>query len=134
VLMAAATSGSPAMVREILKSHPNVSAKASCHHCEHDGRTALMEVAAHDFWGVAFEDVLEVAQLLIQSGADVNARDKHGNTALILCVRHTNKLALPLIQAGADVSAYNDEGVTALSNAYDDDLKRLLTEHGAVYR
>jgi ankyrin repeat protein len=134
VLMAAATSGSPAMVREILKSHPNVNAKASCHHCEHDSRTALMEVAAHDFWGIASEDVLGVAQLLIQSGADVNARDKHGNTALILCVRHRHKLALPLIQAGADRNARNDEGNTALSNAYDDTLKRLLMEHGAVHR
>jgi len=26
----------------------------------------------------------------------------------------------------------NDEGNTAFSNAYDDDLKRLLMEHGAL--
>lgn len=134
VLMAAATSGSPAVVKEVLKSHPNVNARASCGRCEHAGRTALMEVAAHDFWTTSPEDVLEVTELLLHSGAQVNVRDGQGNTALILCTQHTTKLALPLIQAGADVNARNNVGDTALSQADDDDLKRLLMQHGAVHK
>ena len=93
-----------------------------------------MEVAAHDFWTTSPEDVLEVTELLLHSGAQVNVRDRQSNTALILCTRHTHKLALPLIQAGADVKCPQQRGRYALSHAYDDDLKRLLTQHDAVRR
>ena len=132
VLAGAATSGSPAMVREVLKFHPDVNARISCENCEADSRTALMEIARYNFYKVASDDVLEVAQLLIKAGADVNARDKHGDTALILCVHLNDELALPLIQAGADVNARNHDGTTALSTAYDENVKRLLIQHGAV--
>ena len=134
VLISAATSGSPAMVKEVLKSHPNVNARASCSRCKHAGRTALMEVAAHEFWSTSPEDVLQVTELLLHAGAQVNLRDGQGNTALILCTDHAPKLALPLIQAGADVNARNNEGDTALSQAEDDNLKRLLMQHGAVHK
>ncbi len=76
-------------------------------------------------------DRVEVVRLLLAAGADVNARDKAGNTALILC--HSNpEQSLLLLEAGADPNARNHQGTTALSNTYNDDLKRLLIKHGAV--
>lgn len=132
VLIAAATSGSPAMVREVLKFHPDLNARFSCADCSQDSLTPLMEVARFNSIRFSREDVLETAQLLIQAGADVNARDKQGNTALILCVNHNDEIALPLIQAGADVNARNNEGDTALSKADHENTKRLLIEHGAA--
>jgi ankyrin repeat protein len=71
-----------------------------------------------------------VVQLLLEAGADVIARDKNGNTALILCVERAD-LALLLIKAGADVNARNDKGISAL-DASNEDVKRVLREHGAV--
>ena len=70
-------------------------------------------------------------RLLLAAGADVNARDKNGNTALVLCDSNTGKILL-LLQAGADPNARNHEGETALSNASDAEVKNLLIKHGAM--
>ena len=149
VLMGAAASGSPEMVKEVLKYHPNINAAANpappvcteemkqsdnCPEFEsNDGRTALMEAVSFDDPQPAREgiDRVEVVHLLLAAGADVNARDKAGNTALILC-RDNPQQALLLLQAGADPNARNREGTTALSNTYDDEIKELLLKHGAV--
>jgi ankyrin repeat protein len=148
VLMAAASSGSPAMVKEILKSHPDVNAHSSipcvasadaamsgdCKQMlENDGHTALMEAA----WGhdetIPAEGVnrAEVVRLLLAAGADVNARDKQGNTALLLCQNNVEQIEL-LLKAGADPNVRNLGGETALSKSYDDEVKQMLLKHGAV--
>ena len=76
----------------------------------------------------------EVAQLL-HKGADENAKEKNGDTALIIAARGRNiDVVELLINAGADVNANNNSGDTALIVA----LKRgnttiieLLIEAGA---
>jgi len=73
----------------------------------------------------------EVVRLLIQHGADVNARDEQRQTALMLSEVIA---AEDLIQAGADVNARDASGETALMKAVtraDRDLTRLLIAHGA---
>ena len=151
VLMAAAHSGSPAMVREILKSHPEVNATSlvpciasagvpaeprpgDCKQLpESDGHTALMEGA----WGrdgnlpAEGVDRAEVVRLLLAAGADLNARDKQGNTALMLCRDDVEQVEL-LLKAGADPNVRNLEGETALSKSYDEEVKQLLIKHGAM--
>jgi hypothetical protein len=48
---------------------------------------------------------------------------------LLLTTSHKTEL---LLKAGADPNARNLEGATPLTNSYDDDVKRLLREHGAL--
>ncbi|MGB9122562.1 MAG: ankyrin repeat domain-containing protein [Candidatus Angelobacter sp.] len=152
-LMTAASSGYSEMVREVLKemarNHADVNASAtppppSCteemkknDHCrdfaEGDGRTALMAAVFMSDYDAPPEGVdrVEVVRLLLAAGADVNARDRQGDTVLMLCRDDVEQVEL-LLKAGADPNARNLEGETALSKAYDDEVKQILIKYGAV--
>jgi hypothetical protein len=137
------------MVQEILKSLPDVNANSSvscialpgaampgeCKQMpENDGHTALMEAAWGDDHGnIPAEGVnrAEVVRLLLAAGADVNARDALGLTPLALSAHNPGIVRL-LLEAGGDPNAPDYRGKTALDSAYDDEVKRLLVEHGAV--
>ncbi len=81
------------------------------------------------------ESDLEVSKLLIDAGADVNAKDYFGETPLY----HCRTLGLPdvvklLLEAGADVNVVNKEGKTPLDVAEAEGHKRvatLLRKYGA---
>jgi hypothetical protein len=65
---------------------------------------------------------IDIVTVLINSGADVNAANQYGETALILVAKSVQTAtatatALALIAAGADVHAANKMGNTALSTA-----------------
>jgi ankyrin repeat protein len=60
---------------------------------------------------------IDIARLLIQHGANVNAKDKDGMTALMVAASHNNAPAIGLLQAGADAAAKNNRGETALAIA-----------------
>lgn len=95
-----------------------------------NGRTALMKaVQAGNDWEM---------RLLIQSGADVNARDTDGWTALMYAARYQNSLEAVniLIKNGAAVLGANAFGLSALQlaacyNANPDVLKTLLAFYPA---
>ena len=78
---------------------------------------------------------LELAKLLIDKGADVNARDKGGRTALMEAALEGHfELAKLLIDKGADVYAKQKSGWTALMSAAasgDLAMVKLLLEKGA---
>ncbi len=75
-----------------------------------------------------------MARTLIDGGADLDARDKGGNTALIWAVREVGhpKLAVLLIDRGADPNVINGLGQTALMLAGPDEelVRRLLKAGG----
>lgn len=86
---------------------------------------------------------LEVVHLLLERGANVNARDKQLNTPLHdICAMHsrhgnTKEVMEVLLVNGADVSAKNDAGMTALEHLLEyvdtipGDLVKLLLDQGA---
>jgi ankyrin repeat protein len=62
---------------------------------------------------------LDVLAALIQEGADVNARDNDGWTALMQAARYNSnpEIITALVKAGADVSLTNNAGLTPLQLA-----------------
>ena len=122
VLIAAAESGNPEMVREILRYHPKIEAR------DYQGKTAIFAAGEYrdgDEDGTRAECV----KLLGAAGANINARDAEGNTPL-----HETflmEVAEELLKLGADVNARNDDGETPVLTNVGDDVVRLLIEHGA---
>ena len=77
----------------------------------------------------------EVVRVLAENGADVNGRDKAGQTCLILAVvLGQAEVVKVLLEAGADVSMGDNFGVTPLTWAVAGgraDIVRLLLDAGA---
>ncbi len=58
---------------------------------------------------------VKTIRALVEAGAYVNARDKHGWTVLMIATANGQTDAVKvLIKAGADVNAVDKDGVTAL--------------------
>jgi ankyrin repeat protein len=89
-------------------------------------------IAAELFTAIRNADAQAVRKLL-DSGADVNARDPEGNTPLILASLYASPECLELlIEKGADVNAANKAGATPLIRAATDyEETRLLVDAGA---
>ena len=93
------------------------------------GATALSEAA--------FRGRLEIAEMLIKHGADVNARAERG-VAPLHEAAYTQQLELArlLLEHGADVNARDDKGRTPLSwrddRAASPEITDLLGEYGGV--
>lgn len=93
-----------------------------------DGATPLLLAADGSF----IENVKpRLVRLLITRGADVQTRDKAGNTALMGIAAGDNEGMLPFLLAqGAQINAQNTEGETALFYALAENRKVLL-DNGA---
>jgi hypothetical protein len=78
---------------------------------------------------------VEEAKRLIQKGADVNAKDKEGWTALMMATLHGKiEIVKLLIDMGVDVNANDNYGQTALIEAVKwgkKEIVELLLENGA---
>ncbi|HXV62165.1 MAG TPA: ankyrin repeat domain-containing protein [Vicinamibacteria bacterium] len=91
------------------------------------GRTPLMLAV--------MEDDVETAERLIAAGADVDAADAYGRTALILAAQSSLESVRRLIAAGADISRRDDLGTSALSVALEagrTDIASELRAAGAI--
>lgn len=122
ILIGAATGGNPKVVEEILRYHPDLEAR------DREGNTAV--IAASEGEGSRpEEDYAQCVRLLVQAGANANAKNNDGNTALhetfLTAVEKT------LLELGADVNARNNDGETPIFTTVDDDAIALYMQHGA---
>jgi ankyrin repeat protein len=108
---------------------------------DHNGQTALicLPIAPRPRFALTGNDNLArliTAALLIDHGANINARDSAGDSALMKATMENNvEIARWLIEHGADVNAANKQGQTPLSYAASDAkyaaMEKLLRESGA---
>jgi ankyrin repeat protein len=122
VLIYAAKSENSEMIREILHFKPNLEAR------NHDGKTAIFAAGE---WSYRDKEIVcvECIRLPAKAGANVNARDKDGNTPL-----HETFLTdveEELLKLGADVNARNKDGETPIFTTVDDDAIPLFIKYGA---
>lgn len=76
----------------------------------------------------------ETVQLLIENGANVNAREIDGKTALMMAASHGHtETAKLLIENGADINTKDEDGNTTLMWAAEENTEtvQLLIENGA---
>ncbi|WP_161493781.1 ankyrin repeat domain-containing protein [Nitrosospira lacus] len=123
--LSAAESGQAAVLRMLLKqgADKGLFNKALI-------RTAESQIV------VSEADLNDVVQFLLEQGANVDARDDDGKTALMKAVTHGRILIMQtLLDAGADINAQEKGGSTALRMAAWDDTKapivKILLARGA---
>jgi ankyrin repeat protein len=120
-LIAAAGSGKPEVVNEILKYHPDVNAK------EPEGGTVLSLFLER---GLHQDKMPEIVTALVAAGADVNVRGDDNETPIFKVCDFPELVSL-LVKAGADVNAQDDSGETALRSCGDHDYLNALIAAGA---
>jgi ankyrin repeat protein len=118
----AAMRGDKDAIRSLLKQKVDVNVPQG------DGATAL-------HWA-AFQDDLEMAQLLLAAGADVKAATREGTiTPLFMaCTNGSAAMVERLLKAGADANSTKSNGTTALMTAAASgsaDAVKVLLDHGA---
>jgi len=125
VLIQAAAYGDHQIVKTLIKAGANVNAKNNY------GETALVlaknslvvqtliQAGAYDntaLMNAARSNNLEMVQMLIKAGANVNTRDQDDLTVLMHAAVTNSPMVIiqALIQAGADINAITNKGDTAL--------------------
>jgi ankyrin repeat protein len=111
-----------AKVRELLGTNPKLIAAIS------DNGWPLLTVAAK-------KGDRAMVELLLNSGAEVNAKNYSSEVAIMYASLYGHKEIVELLLAkNADVNVKNDAGTTPLSAAtssHHDDIADLLRQHGA---
>jgi len=93
------------------------------------------DAAAQDLWRVAETDDVDELERVLPRIGDVNARNKHGMTALMRAAYHGHvRMARALLEHGADPNLARDDKFTALALAAffgHTETVRILIDHGA---
>ncbi len=122
VLMTAAQLSSPDIVKLLIKNKADVNFKAH-------NETILHNVIRRD----AFSDTPLIIDMLVENGADIEARKYGGETPLMsACFEGNIGVAEHLIKKGARIDSRDDKGVTVLGYALRFiETAKLIVEHGA---
>lgn len=84
----------------------------------------------------AYKDYVEVVKETLEKGADINAKDRYGNTSLHWATNNENAdLVTFLLKKGADVNAKDNDGYTPLrwaSPKGNTEIAELLKKHEGV--
>lgn len=105
--------------------------------CPPQGKSPCTPASAHNrnLFEAAIKHTCSAVKAIIEEGADVNAKDSDGSTALMWAAwRNELDTAKLLIQNGADVNAKDSKAVTALMYASEKNshhVAKLLMEKGA---
>ncbi len=92
------------------------------------GNTALMKIA-NSVCIKESEICIEIAQYLLDNGANINAKTCNGWTALMYASSYGYlDMVKFLVKNGADINAITNEGYTALNLALDKDIENFLIE------
>ena len=122
VLLYAAESGNPEMIREFLRYQPDLEMRGR------EGKTAIFAAGEYRYRDEDGARV-ECVRILALAGANVNARDIKGNTPL-----HETFLTdveEELLKLGADVNSRNNDGETPIFTTVDDRALPLFIANGA---
>ena len=93
----------------------------------------LMMEGASPLVITAVYDCPNMAELLVNNGADLELATSNGDTALIIGAREgSESVVAKLISLGADVNAKNKSGKTAMSVARTKQIANMLKEAGAT--
>jgi ankyrin repeat protein len=122
VLISAARSGNPEVVKEILRYGPNLEAR------EPNGKTALL-VAGESARSHEDGERVECVRLLAEAGASLGAQDRWGNT--LLHITSVIDMQEVLLRRGADVNARNLNGETPIFTNTNIQSIPLFLKHGA---
>ncbi|MBA8666815.1 ankyrin repeat domain-containing protein [Holosporaceae bacterium 'Namur'] len=99
---------------------------------EQDGSTYSEYIKSKALRLAAQFDMVELANILINKGAAINATDSRGNTPLIFAAESGDISSMQLLLSkGADVNIQNREGNTALMLAINAEVVKLLIKNGA---
>lgn len=119
-------SGSPQVLSALISQGLDVNARTpmgrACFHLPterptQDHVTPLMQFATIGNAHKGSDHAHAMVDTLLKAGADLNAQDQHGQTALIHALQGGHYgVALALIDAGADVTLRDAAGYDALSN------------------
>ena len=107
----------PDKLKQILSSHPDLEAT------DENGLTPLLAaVLSHN---------IDFIKILIEHGANVDASDINGDTALHMLARSNEQMMKPLLDAGANPGITNHCGETPLFHARSAVAIKHLLDHGS---
>lgn len=97
---------------------------------DRDGWTPLHILAAMTGVFGGTEEDEQLARCLLEAGGDVNARNKNGDTALMIaCAKANERLVRVLMEHGADPDMQASDGSRAVDFAETDEIRNLVAGH-----